>query len=1071
MILEAGTFLGEATEHRTRRQTESYSDYFRDAASDLSPLMATAIADIFAHTLDTTKRGADVAVARADISTYISAQLVAKHFATTGFSGQEFSQSVSASTQRDYAKYLTKHGINITSLEDRVAGAIEHIVFARNLKINARLASNNKSTVQVEGSFAEAAQESVLRLAGMSLASRVAGINEFSTTAEAERFSKIDTEMKRIATGRIDVKQGVHRIAQLLSPVLFERAESPSYRLEKASLSIESDMVRVALSKFGETLSMNEKRQFVGGKRLHAGDMTLSASDYHIPKLGMADKTLTGAMNAVERSVASHMSAAGNADVWKGLSKLERIAASLLVVYNNATLQEKVSMLFQDPTIIHVISRLPADMQRHFASWSTAAVAVSAVDTAADTYAMTMDTVGGFAAKAAMTVKKSTGGVGRFFSTPQNENQPDGPRKPHWGRIAITVTVVGAIGMVISACGTAVPSASTDVPDKTPVPDSIPTSVDLVQILQPTLTPQLSAFNISVDSGCIIPSTTYDHMTSLGSSVSMDMQLKWLDDALHSSNVPELSKNSTLMCSIDSNDTSVVVFIQTNSPDATVLVPTPSGFVEGTISETGQIVVVPSPTSESPPQADGSPSVFVNPFDNIRLTEITVSGNTFTVHELVKEVAEEDVRSEINAGEATVFLENVNHVSQGLGLGTVDVENPQKWTQFMRIFTTPDKTRNVAMYIGPHPVSGKNVMSWVMDSGSGKQSIDPFIPAFFTEQIGNAIYDYIEIPATIDITTVNISWMDARGGDHELDTPIVSALTTGSEPKIMVYDALNHIWVEQDTVFDPNRPPDATGVENGMFYMDAEDGYRYFFKENTLGNGEVDRYWARPLIENYYAYDDYEFNAIPITVWVKRGTPGAENIVKMTHKNVTDWDDRAPITAQLNGPLMDLFDIDKTSSQSIQELRAILNSENGMPFTFTVNGKPMEGRFGTHSGVEVTMVDKSELIDLVDQNLALAVQGTQGKIYYTVDGVKEDGTVMFRIAHDLPIDKLLINAPNGDREYEFRKLVVLPLANLLVPDSDQLEVYNLTLAGILASRTGFDRQDGIPDLDIVLKTE
>lgn len=252
--------------------------------------------------------------------------------------------------------------------------------------------------------------------------------------------------------------------------------------------------------------------------------------------------------------------------------------------------------------------------------------------------------------------------------------------------------------------------------------------------------------------------------------------------------------------------------------------------------------------------------------------------------------------------------------------------------------------------------------------------------------------------------------------------------------------------------------------DRGMFYWDADDGYRYYYKEDTLSSGEVVHYLARPLIKNFYAYDDSDIDAIPITVWVKLGTPGSESIIEMTRKNVSSWDDRAPITDQLNDPLKDLF-----NKASIQELITGLNSRDGMSFTFTVNDIPMEGRFGTHSGVEVTMVDKRELIDLVDQNLALAVQGTQGRIYYTVDGVKENGTVMFRIAHDLPLNKLLVSAPNGDREYEFRKLIVLPLANLLVADSDQLNVYNLTLASILASRTGFDRQNGTPDLNIVIK--
>ena len=256
-----------------------------------------------------------------------------------------------------------------------------------------------------------------------------------------------------------------------------------------------------------------------------------------------------------------------------------------------------------------------------------------------------------------------------------------------------------------------------------------------------------------------------------------------------------------------------------------------------------------------------------------------------------------------------------------------------------------------------------------------------------------------------------------------------------------------------------NAPEGTTGVENGKYYKEAEDGYLYYYFEATA---EHEAYWARPLIENYYAYDDYDINAIPITVWVKFGTPGSENIIEMTHKDVLSFDDRAAITDQLNNPLKDLF-----NKASIQELIMGLNSEDGMPFTFTVNGNPIQGRFGVNSGVEVTMVDKNELFDLVNQKKALAVQGTLGRIYYTVDGVKEDGTVMFRIAHDLPLDKLLVSAPNGDREYEFRKLVVLPLANLLVTDRDQLDVYNLTLAGILASRTGFDRIDGNPDLQIV----
>lgn len=259
-----------------------------------------------------------------------------------------------------------------------------------------------------------------------------------------------------------------------------------------------------------------------------------------------------------------------------------------------------------------------------------------------------------------------------------------------------------------------------------------------------------------------------------------------------------------------------------------------------------------------------------------------------------------------------------------------------------------------------------------------------------------------------------------------------------------------------------NAPDGATGIDkDGNYYMEAVDGYTYFYLGATA---EQEAYWARPLIENYYAYDHWDINAIPIDVWVKLGTPGSENIVKLTHRDVTNSDDKSIATDELNRPLRLKF-----QKNDLQELREGLIS--GLEFDFVFNGETMSSELGTDGGFQVTFVSESELKPLAEEHEAVRANGNLGFIYIIYDGV-ENGKVKVRVASSQPLDKLLGNSPAGDPQYELRKMIFLPLMSILVADEgdDLINIAAQRDAGIVASRSAFLRpKDGVPDLQIEYK--
>lgn len=251
--------------------------------------------------------------------------------------------------------------------------------------------------------------------------------------------------------------------------------------------------------------------------------------------------------------------------------------------------------------------------------------------------------------------------------------------------------------------------------------------------------------------------------------------------------------------------------------------------------------------------------------------------------------------------------------------------------------------------------------------------------------------------------------------------------------------------------------------EREMFYWDAEDGYRYFFFGKTA---EQEAYLARPLIKNYYAYDYRDFNAIPIDAWVKYGTPGAEKIVEMkNHEDVIlSLDNQSALLARLNIPLRE-----RLGKSDLEALKSGLNSAEGIKFNFIFNGETMTGHFGINDGYTATYASADELKALYEAGKAVKAFGNLGDLYLTVDGVKE-GRILFRVASSVPLDRLLGNSPAGDPEYEFRFLFFWPLANLLVPDTDLITVNNLTRASTLAGDSALPLpQSGEQDLKIIIR--
>lgn len=260
---------------------------------------------------------------------------------------------------------------------------------------------------------------------------------------------------------------------------------------------------------------------------------------------------------------------------------------------------------------------------------------------------------------------------------------------------------------------------------------------------------------------------------------------------------------------------------------------------------------------------------------------------------------------------------------------------------------------------------------------------------------------------------------------------------------------------------DPNAPAEFTRVENGIYYLDANDGYTYTY---FIKSAKQEAYWARPLIENYYAYDDFDIDAIPMDVWVKLGTPGSGVIVGMTHRGVIISNDLSNTQIELNTFMLVKFQMTK-----LKELRDGLNS--GIPFDFIFNGEIMSSNFGKNGGFQITIVSEDELKLLHEQGKAVRSNGTLGFVYLVYDGV-ENGRILVRVASSQPLDKLLANVQYGGPEYELRKMIFLPLMNILITDEtdDLINVAAMRDAGIVASASADPRsQDGRPDLQILIR--
>ena len=255
-----------------------------------------------------------------------------------------------------------------------------------------------------------------------------------------------------------------------------------------------------------------------------------------------------------------------------------------------------------------------------------------------------------------------------------------------------------------------------------------------------------------------------------------------------------------------------------------------------------------------------------------------------------------------------------------------------------------------------------------------------------------------------------------------------------------------------------NTPDGATGVENGVYFMDADDGYRYFYQER-------DDSWVRQLIQDYYAYDHWDFNSLPTDVWVKDGVPGAEKIVKMTSSDSRSFKDRSDM---LN--IFDKFIPTRFGYSSVEEGRNVLKSESGIPVAFTFNGQKIVGNLGNNGGFSITFVSEEELKLLYDQGKAVRSNGNLGLVYLTYDGV-ENGKILIRVASSKSLDELLVNIPSGGPEYELRKMIFLPMINILITDEneDLINVSGMTYAGIQASRSAdSNAQGGEQNLNIVI---
>lgn len=205
---------------------------------------------------------------------------------------------------------------------------------------------------------------------------------------------------------------------------------------------------------------------------------------------------------------------------------------------------------------------------------------------------------------------------------------------------------------------------------------------------------------------------------------------------------------------------------------------------------------------------------------------------------------------------------------------------------------------------------------------------------------------------------------------------------------------------------DPNAPKEFTRYENGVYYLDITDNGTSF----TYMYDEEQKLWIRELTPKggYPLWDSVDYNAIPIRIFISQDVPGGQNIMSITHKDVTDYSDKSPVTGIIIADVGKRF-LQKKATHITQpewsQLVKDLKDGKALIPLITSSGEQVKGTFGPETGFIVTIVSPDLLEPLVGNGVSEAYDQYL-VIYSQVQGLDEYGNIICRIASKKPLDQI-----------------------------------------------------------------
>lgn len=239
--------------------------------------------------------------------------------------------------------------------------------------------------------------------------------------------------------------------------------------------------------------------------------------------------------------------------------------------------------------------------------------------------------------------------------------------------------------------------------------------------------------------------------------------------------------------------------------------------------------------------------------------------------------------------------------------------------------------------------------------------------------------------------------------------------------------------------------------------------------------------WVRPLITKYPLLDspNDDEDTFNFQIYIKEDVPGGDTFIEFTHKNVTSPDDESPLGCYTCSGgfvyfrLATRFNNQHGSSLQKEEWEKyfeFLKQEDKYLPLLLPDGKKTEVRLSPDSGIILTIVPPEDLIPLVEEGKARKFTSLNDGItkYIIIDGVDENGNALFRVATNIPLNKLWDIYLSGKKveDYHLRSLIYLCVSNLLTRE-DQTELLNFSDASIYAQQSARPRVNGELDLKII----